>query len=123
MTLMTPPPAEVDRCPSGEFSAAVDPSGRIALAGELDITRLDTLRGILDEALVATDALLSVDASQLSFIDRAAVSELLRYQLLLAARQRRMWLDPVSDPVETVLDLLDLRHLLGPMREWEPERP
>jgi anti-anti-sigma factor len=122
MTPITPPAAEVDRCRSGDFSAAVDRSGRIALAGELDITRLDMLRGILEEALEGTDALLSVDASELSFIDRAAVSELLRYQLLLAVRQRHMCLDPVSDPVETVLDLLDLRHILGPMREWQPER-
>jgi anti-anti-sigma factor len=104
------------RTTSGQFSAAVDPSGRIALAGELDITRLDTLRAILDEALEGSGVILSVDASKLSFIDRSAVSELLRYQVLLAARQRRLWLDPVSDPVETVLDLFDLHHILGPMQ-------
>jgi anti-anti-sigma factor len=113
MTLITPPSAEVDQCWPGEFSAVVDPSGRIALAGQLDITRLDMLHGILDEALERTDALVYVDVSELSFIDPAAVSVLLSYQLLLAVRQRRLWLDPVSVAVEAVLDLFDLHHILG----------
>ena len=116
MTLATPASADVDRYHSGQFSAAVDSSGRITLAGELDITRLDALRAVLDEALEGSSAPLLVDASELSFIDRAAVSELLLYQLLLAPCQRQLWLDPVSDQVETVLDFLDLQDILGPIR-------
>ena len=110
---MTPPSAVFDRRQSDHFRASVDPCGRIALAGELDVTQLPALRAILDEALERSDAHLSVDAGDLSFIDSAAVSELLRYQLVLAARQRQLWLDPVSDSVETTLGLFDLQHILG----------
>ena len=114
MTTVRPAPAEVDRRQPSKFRAAADPSGRIALTGELDITQLDALRAILDEALQGSQALLPLDAGELSFIDSAAVSELLRYQLVLAARQRRLWLEPVSDSVETTLGLFDLQHILGP---------
>lgn len=115
MTITRPTPAEVGRRKSRQFSAVIDRNGRIALAGELDITRLDALRAVLDEALGGPGSVLSVDVGELSFIDPAAVSELLRYQLFAATRQRRLWLNPVSDPVEMVLDLFDLHDILGPM--------
>jgi anti-anti-sigma factor len=116
MTLVTDPSDDVDRHASAHFGAAIDSSGRIALTGELDITQLGALRGILDEALDRSGGPLLVDAGHLSFIDQSALSELLRYQLLAAARQRRLWLDQVSDPVGMLVDAFDLQHILGPTR-------
>jgi anti-anti-sigma factor len=116
MTVVTHPSDDLDRHASGHFGAAIDSSGRIALTGELDITRLGALRGILNEALDRSGGPLLVDAGDLSFIDQSAISELLRYQLLAAARQRRLWLNPVSDPVGMLVDVFDLQHILGPMR-------
>ncbi len=115
MTLVARPSDGVNRHASGHFSAAVDSGGRIVLTGELDITQLGALRGILDEALNRSRGPLLVDAGDLSFIDQSAISELLRYQLLAAAQQRRLWLDPVSEPVGVLVDVFDLQHILGPM--------
>jgi ABC-type transporter Mla MlaB component len=115
MTLLIRPSNDLDRHASGHFSAAFDSSRRITLTGELDITQLDALRGILDEALDRSGGPLQIDASDLSFIDQSAIAELLRYQLLAAARQRPLWLDPVSDPVWMLVDMFDLHHILGPM--------
>jgi ABC-type transporter Mla MlaB component len=113
MTMTAPAPVEVDRKPPGRFSASFDADGHVTLTGELGITRLDALRAVLDRALLGSGELLPVDVGRLWFIDPAAVSELLRYQLLASTRQRRLCLDPISAPVAMVVDLFDLRHILG----------
>ncbi len=115
MTLLIRPSNDLDRHASGNFDAVCDLSYRITLTGELDITRLDALRGVLDEALDRSGGPIQIDASALSFIDQSAIAELLRYKLLAAARQRRLWLDPVSDPMWMLVDMFDLHHILGPM--------
>jgi anti-anti-sigma factor len=97
---------------SARFRATVHPSARVALAGELDISALDALRVALDQALLESDETIQIDAAQLSFIDSAAISELLRYHLVAASQQRRLQLERVSRPVATVLDILDLTHIL-----------
>jgi anti-anti-sigma factor len=115
MTLLIRPSSDLDRHASGHFTAAFDSTCRITLTGELEITQLDALRGVLDEALDRSEGPIQIDASGLSFIDQSAIAELLRYKLLAAARQRRLWLDPVSDPVWMLVDMFDLHHILGPM--------
>src|ERR1700752_4396565 len=47
MTLLIRPWNELDGHASGHFNAACDSRCRITLTGELDITQLDTLRGVL----------------------------------------------------------------------------
>jgi anti-anti-sigma factor len=115
MTLLIRPWNDLDRHASGRFNAVCDSSCRITLTGELDITQLDTLRGVLDEALDRSGGPIQIDASGLSFIDQSAIAELLRYKLLAASRRRRLWLDPVSDPVWMLVDMFDLHHILGPL--------
>jgi anti-anti-sigma factor len=84
----------------------------VVLSGELDIACIGALRAALDQALLEGEGIILVDASQLTFIDSVALSELLRYQLAAVSRQRRICLEPVSGPVAEVLDLLDLSPIL-----------
>jgi anti-anti-sigma factor len=103
---------------AGGFTATVGPTGGVVLAGELDISGLNALRAALDQALLEPGAWLRIDAADLSFIDSAALSVLLRYQVAAAARHRWIRLEHVSHTVGAVLDLLDLRPVLMP-----PDRP
>jgi anti-anti-sigma factor len=96
----------------GLFRAVVYPGARVTLEGDLDISALDALRTALDQALLDPDEVIAIDAAELTFIDSAALSELLRYHVVAAARQRRLHLERVPGPVATVLDALDLRHVL-----------
>ncbi len=95
------------------FHAAVTPDGTVELGGELDISRLEAIRAVLDQAL-AGEARIMVDASAVTFIDSVAIGELLRYQVAATAQGRVLLLSPVSDRVAEVLTMMDLEHLLLP---------
>jgi anti-anti-sigma regulatory factor len=88
------------------------PEGHVALGGVLDVASLDALRVALDQALLGSDDLIRLDAAELEIIDSAAISELLRYQLIAISQQKRFSLENVSGLVALILDLLDLRDLL-----------
>lgn len=94
------------------FSAAIGPDGHVYLSGELDITGLDPLRAVLDQAVLDSHDLLIVDVAGLSFIDSSAIAELLRYQIAAARRQRQLRLVGVPESIAQVLDILDLRPIL-----------
>lgn len=116
MTLTPPSHASFAQSSTqGLFRAVVHPGARVILEGELDISALDALRAVLDQALLDPDEVIEIDAAELTFIDSAAISELLRYQVVAAARQRRLHLEHVPSPVTIVLDALDLRHVLMEM--------
>ena len=93
--------------PDASFRAVVRDGGTVELVGELDITGVAALREALDQALLEQAETLQVDATAVNFIDSAALSELLYYQLVAAAQQRRLVVDP-SPQMATVLELLDL---------------
>jgi anti-anti-sigma factor len=88
----------------------------VALTGELDIRALDALRGALDKAQLEADDTIPIDAAQMSFIDSTAISDLLRYHMVAAAQHRCLYFKSVSRPVATVLDFLDLEHILVDQR-------
>lgn len=111
MTVTKPPTPGAD-CPSGTFTATMHPEGHVALGGVLDVASLDALRVALDQALLGSDDLIRLDAAELEIIDSAAISELLRYQLIAISQQKRFSLENVSGLVALILDLLDLRDLL-----------
>lgn len=94
------------------FTAIVHSDGGVELCGELATVSLDAFRAALDQALLEPVELVRIDASQLSFIDSAALTELLGYQLTAASLRRRLWLEQISSAVAESLDFLDLRHLL-----------
>jgi anti-anti-sigma factor len=94
------------------FVARLEPAGRAVLSGELDIGGLDALRAVLDQALLDAGDIVAIDASDLSFIDSAAIRVLLRYELVAAARGKRLWLSSGNTAVVRVLDILDLNHIL-----------
>ena len=96
----------------GLFAATVSPDGWVQLAGELDIGSLAALRAALDQALLDPGPVIHVDAGALEFIDSAALSELLRYQLAAAVQRRQILFEQVSPSVAWLFDLLDLRHIL-----------
>jgi anti-anti-sigma regulatory factor len=50
----------------------------------------------------------SLDLAELSFIDAAALSELLQYQLLALSRHRELRVESASDEVVAVLEALAL---------------
>lgn len=94
------------------LTVAVGPNGHLALAGEMDIACLDTLRAAVGQALVDGAPAVTLDLARVSFIDTAAVSELLRSQLLAASGQQVIRIRNASVEVELVLEILDLRHIL-----------
>ena len=101
-----------DDLQTGWFRAAVHPGGHVVLEGELDVSALDALRAALDQVLLGSGEPIAIDVAGLSFIDSAAISELLRYQIAASARQRLLCLDRVSKQVAAVIECLDLDHVL-----------
>lgn len=98
--------------PGERFTATIDACGGLVFAGELTGGALDTLHIALDLALLDPGDLISIDASRLTSIDPSAVSELLRYQLIAAARQRQFCLERATPAVVKTLDLLDVGPIL-----------
>lgn len=94
------------------FSAHLEPRGHPVLSGRLDIKALSALRAVLGQALLEPGDIIAIDAGALTFVDQAAIQELLRYELAAAVYGKRLWLE--SAPIAFVqdLDLLDLRHVL-----------
>jgi anti-anti-sigma factor len=95
------------------FDATVEPNGRVTMEGELDITSLGALRTALDQALIGRNGDIAIDATFLSFIDSAGLTELLRYQLLCSAQQRLLFLDGISAELAWALEIHDLSHILS----------
>jgi anti-anti-sigma factor len=105
------------------FQVAMAPEGQVILAGEADIACLDSLRAALDQAMLEAGTVITVDLADVSFIDTAAISEFLRYQLLASPRHQQFCLKNASGEVALALDVLDLRHILtdGSAPTAEPE--
>lgn len=93
------------------FTATSFAAGHVRLEGELDISGLDALRSVLEQALVGSDDVV-VDVAGLTFIDSRAISELLRFQLVAAAQSREVLLLRPSPAVARVIDILELGHIL-----------
>jgi ABC-type transporter Mla MlaB component len=87
------------------------------LAGEADVTSIDALREALDRALVGGASVVSLDLAEPSFIDAAAVSELLHYQLLALSRHQELRVENASDGVAVVLEAFDLQSVLMHSKE------
>lgn len=94
------------------FSARLELSGRAVLSGELDIAGLDALRAVLDQALLDAGDIVAIDTAALTFIDSAAIQELLHYELIAAARGKRLWLESANTAIARVLEILDLSQIL-----------
>jgi anti-anti-sigma factor len=86
--------------------------GHSALAGEANVTSIGTLRAALDQALVDGGPVVSLDLAKLSFIDAAALGELLHYQLLALSRHQELRVESASDEVVAVLEAFDLQPVL-----------
>ncbi len=99
--------------PATGFTAALQ-NGRVVLTGELDIASVESLRIVLDQALLESEEQIRIDAAQLSFIDSVAISELLRYQVAAAVQHRQLRIQRASRSVTEVLNLLDLCPVLMP---------
>ncbi len=94
------------------FSAALDSSGKLFLYGELDVSGIDALRVVLDQALLEPGNEIVVNGSRLASIDLPASRELLEYQTRAASSRRRLWLEPVSIEVTKALRGFNLLGLL-----------
>jgi len=94
------------------FRATAPEYGHAMLTGEADVTSIDALRAALDSALVEGAPVVSLDLAELSFIDVAAVSELLHYQLVALSRHQELRVENASDDVAVVLEAFDLQPVL-----------
>ena len=103
--------ATAGRAHSG-FRATREDQSHSTLVGEADVTSIDDLRAALDQALVDGGPVVSLDLAELSFIDAAALSELLHYQLLALSRNQELRVERASDEVVAVLEAFDLRPIL-----------
>lgn len=90
-----------------------DREAEVTLTGELDIAHVDRLRRTL-RAMLASGRHLTIDASQLDFIDGTGLTTLLLAHREARARDLTVRLVAASAPVERLLDLTGARHLLGP---------
>jgi stage II sporulation protein AA (anti-sigma F factor antagonist) len=99
------------------LSARVEHEGstlRVALSGELDAHTVSAVADTVDPVL-ASGSLVSVvfDASELSFMDSAGLSELLRIQRLLAAQGGSIRMEGAGPTVRRVLEITGLLETLG----------
>jgi anti-anti-sigma factor len=80
-------------------------TGVVWLRGELDISTNPVLSQVISEALVAADADLVLDLSEVLFIDASTVAVFARTQDALAARSRSLVLRAPSRCANRVLEL------------------
>lgn len=92
----------------GTFRASVDTGGYVTLGGQLGDDALEALRAVLDQALLEGGDIV-IDAAQLTFIAKAAITELLCFQLFAAVEDRELRIVRMSPPVANLIDRLDLR--------------
>lgn len=113
---VAPPPDHTRTAPT--FTATIDRDGRVVLEGALDAGGVAALGAVLAQALPEAGEELVVDAAHVTRLAPAAVAELLRFEILAAARQCRLVVSPASPPVLRIVDALELRHVL-----MAPARP
>lgn len=94
------------------FTAAIDSGGGIVLSGELDVGALPALKTVLDQALAESEDIV-IEMAGLTFIGSRALTELLRFQLLVVAQGRQLLLMRPSRPVARLIERLDLRHFFS----------
>jgi len=119
MTVVTSIRENADNA-AASFSASFEPDGYVVLKGELDVTGIAALRDALDQAILATRESIVITATALKFIDSAAITEILRYNLIACIQDRDLLLDGVSDQVAVVLDAFDLCPILMKSVDWFP---
>jgi anti-anti-sigma factor len=76
------------------------------LIGELDISNADTLRAVLDRE-IDREGDITLDLSELTFIDSSGIRVLLRTMDRLHGRGRLLLLSPTSS-VQSILSLMGL---------------
>jgi anti-sigma B factor antagonist len=82
------------------------------VAGELDISTIDTLRAALDPLVADGLSDVVVDLSGLRFLDASGLGVLVRAQRRLRVRRRSLALVCRHGPVPRLLGLTGLRHVL-----------
>ncbi len=80
----------------------------LRLSGEIDLANVDDLRDALQDHLAATEGTVTVDCSDLTFIDSSGVSALAAAWKKAGVDQRELRLANVSPPVRRVLELCGL---------------
>ena len=87
---------------------------RVALSGELDAYTTPTVSNVVGPSLDGSDLVaIVIDARELSFMDSAGISELLRIQRLLAERGASIRIEGVGPMVRRVLEITGLLGILG----------
>ncbi|MET8837880.1 STAS domain-containing protein [Micromonospora sp. NPDC004540] len=85
----------------------------VSLAGELDVSSADELRGLLSDTIRAT-AVVAVDLSALTFIDSTALSVLIWAHQEAAHAGGSLTVHNPTGHVRRVLDVTGVLPLLGP---------
>lgn len=93
----------------------IDASGQspaTRMAGEYDVTTVRELSVMFSSAIAADDADLVVDLSEVSFMDAATISVIIRARTFLGALGRMLWLRDPSRCARRLLTVCGLDSLI-----------
>jgi anti-sigma B factor antagonist len=96
---------------SVKVSTGVDADGAplVAIAGELDLASVDTVRTAIDPVLSASPSMITFDLEDLSFMDSSGISLLVQ----VSNQVSRVQLVRVSPIVHRVLEATGLLEIFG----------
>lgn len=88
-------------------------SASMKLAGEVDYTITSEVRVLLHRAIEESSGDVTLDLSELTYVDSSGLAVLIEAYKLLAAKGRAITLTGVSPQVEKILRLTQVQQLFG----------
>ena len=95
----------------------------VSLAGRFDAHETADFRKVVDALIGDEDATLSIDLSNVVFVDSSALAELLRTQKTARSAGGSVVLVNVSDPVRIILELTELQQVFTLETRTDPAPP
>jgi anti-anti-sigma factor len=94
------------------FRGYVDDAGRVVVTGEIDLASLEGFRVVLEQAMHERAKPVVLDASGLTFMDSAAITELLTFKIRVLAAGGELRIEGISPEIADVFGMLDLSEVL-----------
>ena len=86
---------------------------RLKVAGDFDMSEVDTFDDAIDDLVEAGGRLLILDLSEVSFLDSSGLRAVVRAKKLLAERDGRLAITGLSGAAQRILELAGLLDYLG----------
>lgn len=109
--------------PAGALVASLATEGSstvVALRGEADLFTLQVIRDVLARAIAEHDGPVVIDLAGIAFIDTGSIRVLARAAAALGDRGRELTLRSPSRIAVRMLTLLELSHLIEPVKATTP---